>query len=116
MLLAPAALDWMGELAVGVSSMVSADLTELRPSEKPSPKKIAHTTTKPKNRPSSRPVPRVISVSCDSAIPYAPDLVLLSTAFTCAVSRFWMPCMISIGMGNTMVVFFSAPISVSVCK
>jgi hypothetical protein len=43
-------------------------LLELFPNEKPKPKNNAQIPTRPKNKTSMRPVPRVISVSCEAAI------------------------------------------------
>jgi len=56
-------LDWLGD-----GSNSGVDFTEFLPMEKPIPKKTAHKITRPKNRASILPVPRVISVSLASSM------------------------------------------------
>ena len=91
----------------------------LLPSEKPIEKKKAQTKTKPKKMASMRPVPRVISVSfCAVAMGSRVDLYFPAAAagVGAPASNFCRPEKKSIGTGNTTVVFFSTPISVSVCR
>ncbi len=59
---------WPFEIdVVGVASAIMG-FAVLLPREKPMPKKMAHSTTSPKNKASILPVPSVISVSSDFAI------------------------------------------------
>ncbi len=91
----------------------------LLPSEKPIAKKKAQTRTRVKKSASMRPVPSVISVSCCAVAMFSSvDLyfpVGAPGAGTLA-SNFCMPEKKSMGTGKTTVVFFSTPISVSVCR
>jgi len=89
------------------------------PSEKPMEKKMAQTSTKAKKMASMRPVPSVISVSCCAVgILSSVDLYFPAAAggVDAVASNFCIPEKKSIGTGNTTVVFFSTPISVSVCR
>ena len=91
----------------------------LRPKENPMAKKKAQTRTNAKKMASMRPVPSVISVSC-CAVGMGSCVDLYFPAGTpgagTPASNFCMPEKKSIGTGNTTVVFFSTPISVSVCR
>ena len=108
--------------AVGVPGKLSAPaIAVLLPSEKPMEKKNAQTSTKAKKIANMRPVPMVISVSCCAVgMLSSVDLYFSAAALGAAVdafaSNFCMPEKKSIGTGNTTVVFFSTPISVSVCR
>jgi len=98
----------------GALSKPALALAVFRPSEKPIAKKKAHTSTKAKKSTSMRPVPRVISVSCCAVGMETKVNLYLSAGAGTLASHFCMPEKKSTGTGNTTVVFFSTPISVSV--
>jgi len=106
--------------ALGATSRLPAPaMLVFRPSEKPMAKKTAQIRTKVKKMASMRPVPSVISVSCCAVgIVIGVDLYFPADAAGVGTfaSNFCMPEKKSIGTGNTTVVFFSTPISVSVCR
>ena len=110
----------------GIEAIPTAE--DFLPSENPMAKKTAHTSTIPKKSASMRPVPSVISVSFSVAL-----ILPIVQAIACSYRRsqepvagvlaaawppssFCMPEKKSTGTGNTTVVFFSTPISVSVCR
>ena len=102
-----------------ISELPTLAMVVLRPSEKPIAKKKAQTRTKLKKMASMRPVPRMISVSCCAVgIVTSVDLYFPAGApgVGTPASNFCMPEKKSMGTGNTTVVFFSTPISVSVCR
>ena len=113
---------------LGDGSNSAPDFVELWPIEYPKPKKVAHKITSPKNRASILPVPSVISVSSEYSVRgsragAAITGVIKSSRFPIyfggAISfpkNFCIPEKKSTGTGKTTVVFFSTPISVSVCR
>jgi hypothetical protein len=109
-----------GDPAGATAKLPAPAMAVLLPSEKPMAKKNAQTSTKTKKMASMRPVPIVISVSC-CAVDMGTSLARYFPAAGApgagtAASSFCMPEKKSIGTGNTTVVFFSTPISVSVCR
>ena len=110
-----------GEPAGADGRMPAPAMAVLLPSEKPMAKKKAQTSTKVKKMASMRPVPMVISVSCcsvdmSSRVVFYFPAGALGAAVDAVASSFCMPEKKSIGTGKTTVVFFSTPISVSVCR
>ena len=113
---------------LGDGSSSALDFAEPCPTEYPRPKKVAQRITSPKNRASILPVPRVISVSSEysvrgsragAAITGVIKSSRVPIYFGGAISfpnSFCIPEKKSTGTGKTTVVFFSTPISVSVCR
>ena len=113
---------------LGEGSSSALDFVEPWPMEYPRPKKVAQRMTSPKNKASILPIPRVISVSSEysvrgsragAAITGVIKSSRVAIYFCGAISfpnNFCIPEKKSTGTGKTTVVFFSTPISVSVCR